>query len=121
MLVFLVLMLLYWVFYISLNILDLNINRELAAACWILVNLFDVHSTWLFLKNKSGEEGSPIFVFVFDKIGFWPSMVLVKIPMTIFIMYVLPNSSLLAWSMIYTLVVINNYGLSLRIYLNNRN
>lgn len=108
-------LLLYFLVRISLDIFAINLNLWLIIIFWISVNILDVHSTYLFLKNGR-REGNPIFAFLFKKIGFGRSMV-IKAGLVLFTAYlVLINKNyysqpILAWSIVFVFIVIDNYNL----------
>lgn len=92
-----------------------NINPWLIATFWIIINALDSHSTKLFLK-QGVEEGNPLMSWLFKNVGFTPTIVL-KMIAAILIAYLvivgkINSNSILAVSIVFTWVVINNYKLA---------
>ena len=112
-----VLLAIYWITVVIVNALDPDINWILVASAWILVNCLDIHSTWLFLNKGTGEEGNPIVSWLFDKIGFWPTTLFVKMPLVLWFSYQLSQNYIyknvaIALSLLFFFIVINNYRMA---------
>ncbi len=115
---FLLWILLSYFVYLICNVIVardiIGINPYILVSLWIMVNLLDIHSTYSLLRNARGEEANPFAAWLFEKIGFIKTILLLKIPIVALMAYLvlkIPSARvmILALSVILTFVVLNNY------------
>jgi len=78
---------------------------------FIILQIFDIVTTYITLSTNKGNEVNPIMKFLFDKFGILPSLIIFKSAVVIFLSIFYTQLPLYFWIIITLLsfgVVLNN-------------
>lgn len=79
---------------------------------FVFLNILDIISTYLVIKNGKGREANVLMKAAMDRVGVLPALFSLKIPVLIFI-YFLLNNPYISWvllglNLFYIWVIYNN-------------
>lgn len=79
---------------------------------FVFLNILDIISTYLVIKNGKGREANVLMKAAMDRVGILPALFCLKIPVLIFIYFLLNNPYifwvLLGLNLFYIWVIYNN-------------